>query len=560
MIRIEEKQTIVLPGITSLFVTFDFNRAVVDVIKSLENVNYNENTYTWEIPLTGLGEFLDRATMIDDIELKLMEDTHTVADNVDVMSFPYKTIPLEHQYDGIRYGLTHDSWLLLDAPGLGKTLQIIYTAMHRKLRGEIDHCLIICGINTLKTNWKSEIEKHSDLSCRILGERITRTGKLVVEGIPERLKQLQSPIEEFFVITNVETLRDDNIVKSILKNKYNKFDMVVVDEIHRCKSNQSAQGKNLLKLNKAKYKIGATGTLMLNNPLDTYVPLKWTGNERANFTNFRYYYCCYGGPFGNEITGYKNTAVLQSQIKSCSLRRTKDRLNLPPKNIIVEYVDMNDAQSKFYENLKAGIVHEANLVKLRPANILSMVLRLRQATACPEVLTTNDIISSKVERAVDLAEQIITQGDKVVIFSTFKATVEKLVNKLASQNYVVVTGDEDDFEIEQRKQRFQNDPQTSLFIGTWQKAGTGITLNAATYMIFIDTPWTFGDFDQACDRIHRIGTTSPVFIYNLVTKDSIDERVLELIQDKEALADYIVDEHITPQGLANLQKYIEDLS
>lgn len=557
MITIQERQTVKVPGITSLFVSFDFNRAIVDEIKLLDGCVFNAETKEWEMPLTNLAEFLDRVCVHDQINLQLQE--YVDKETVKYQLQQYPTKPFSYQEEGIQFGLNHDKWLLLDAPGLGKTLQLTYLAQELKERQGLQHCLIICGINTLKTNWKNEIEKHSHLSCRILGQRITKKGNLVVDGIQERLKQLKEPIEEFFVITNVETLRDDKIVQAILKNKYNKFDMIVVDEVHKCKSNQSQQGKNLLKLNKAKYQVGATGTLLLNNPLDAYVPLKWIGAERANYSTFRYYYCNYGGPFGNMLIGFKNVHVLQDQIKKYSLRRTKDILDLPPKNIIHEYVDMSEAQSIFYENVKAGIAQNVDKVKLSTANVLSMVTRLRQATACPSILTSESIPSAKMDRAEDLAEQILASGYKLVIFSTFKQTVYELAERLKQYKLVIATGDQKDFEIEDAKKQFQEDPSTQVFIGTWQKCGTGITLTAASYLIFIDTPFTEAEFTQASDRIYRIGTKESVFIYNLVTRYTVDERVLELVTDKGAIADYVVDEKITPQGLESLRKYIEEI-
>lgn len=557
MITIQERQTVKVPGITSLFVSFDFNRAIVDEIKLLDGCVFNAETKEWEMPLTNLSEFLDRVCVHDQVNLQLQK--YHEKETVEYQLQQYPTKPFSYQEEGIQFGLNHDKWLLLDAPGLGKTLQLTYLAQELKERQGLQHCLIICGINTLKTNWKNEIEKHSTLTCRILGQRITKKGNLVVDGIQERLKQLKEPIEEFFVITNVETLRDDKIVQAILKNKHNKFDMIVVDEVHKCKSNQSQQGKNLLKLNKAKYQVGATGTLLLNNPLDAYVPLKWIGAERANYSTFRYYYCNYGGPFGNMLVGFKNVHVLQDQIKKYSLRRTKDILDLPPKNIIHEYVDMSEAQSIFYENVKAGIAQNVDKVKLSTANVLSMVTRLRQATACPSILTSESIPSAKMDRAEDLAEQILASGYKLVIFSTFKQTVYELAERLKQYKIVIATGDQKDFEIENAKKQFQEDPSTQVFIGTWQKCGTGITLTAASYLIFIDTPFTEAEFTQASDRIYRIGTKESVFIYNLVTRYTVDERVLELVTDKGAIADYVVDEKITPQGLESLRKYIEEI-
>lgn len=554
MITIQERQTVKVPGITSLFVSFDFNRAIVDEIKLLDGCVFNAETKEWEMPLTNLAEFMDRCCIHDQINLQLLE--YNEQETVKYQLSEYQTKPFSYQEDGIQWGLNHDRWLLLDAPGLGKTLQLTYLAKELKERQGLQHCLIICGINTLKTNWKNEIEKHSNLSCRILGQRITKKGNFVVDGIQERLKQLKEPIEEFFVITNVETLREDKIVQAILKNKYNKFDMIVIDEVHRCKTPTSQQGKNLLKLNKAKYRIGATGTLLLNNPLDAYVPLKWIGAERSNYSTFRYYYCNYGGPFGNMLVGFKNIQVLQDQIKKYSLRRTKDILNLPPKNIIHEYVDMSDAQSIFYDNVKAGVAQEVNKVKLNAANVLSLVARLRQATACPSILTTESIPSAKMDRAEDLVEQIVGSGYKVVIFSTFKQTVYELAQRLRQYKLVVATGDQSDAEIEAAKQALQEDPDTKIFIGTWQKCGTGITLTAASYMIFMDTPWTQADTIQCEDRIHRIGSLTSVFIYRLICKNTIDERVEELLNDKGIISDYIVDNECPPQCVERLKQLL----
>ena len=442
---------------------------------------------------------------------------------------------------------------------MGKTLQLTYLAQELKQREGLEHCLIICGVNTLKTNWKTEIEKHSNLSCRILGQRVTRRGNVVIDGIPERLKQLQNPIDEFFIITNIETIRNDDITKAILNNKVNKIDMIVVDEIHTTKNHQSAQGKNLLKLTKAKYKVGATGTLLLNNPFDTYVPLKWIGAERSTFSNFKYYYGVYGGAFNNDLIGFKNIDHLKYQLDKYSLRRTKDILGLPPKNIINEYVDMSDAQSIFYNNIKEGIISQVDKVKMSTANLLAMVSRLRQATALPTILTTENISSAKVDRAVDLTEQILAGGDKVVIFSTFKDTVYELYKKLCNYGVVMGTGDQSDFEIEDAKYRFQNDPSVKIFLATWQRCGTGITLTAASYAIFIDTPWTAAVLEQCEDRIHRIGSKTPVFIYRLITNGTIDERVMEIVNDKKALSSYVVDDEVPLECIDSLRKYIQEL-
>ena len=558
MIHIEEKQTHKLPGKTSLFVNFTYNPLIVEIVKQCTVANYDKNTTTWEVPLTSLSFLLDRLSQIDDVEIVLLEEENKKQHKIYPLS-NYKTKPYQYQIDGIEFGLNEDRWLLLDAPGLGKTLQLIYLAQELKEKEGIEHCLIICGLNTLKNNWKDEIHKHSDMSCMILGERKTKKGKIRIGSVQERLDDLKKPIEEFFVVTNIETLRNGDIIKELQKTKNNKIDMIILDEGHVCKSPTSIQGKNLLKLS-AKYMVLATGTILMNSPLDAYVPLKWIGADRSTYTNFKFYYCNYTGQFNNILLGYRNMDILKDQLEDVSLRRTKDLLDLPEKTIITEYVDMNDKQHSFYDNIKEGIIQQVDKVKMSTANLLAMVTRLRQATACPSILTTENIPSSKIERASDLAKQIIENGDKVVIFSTFKDSLYELEKEFNGVDYVVCHGDVSDSDINILKNRFQEDDNCKVMLATWQKMGTGITLTAASYAIFLDTPWTNAVFLQAQDRIHRIGSKKPVFIYNLVCKDTIDERVLELVESKGAISDYVVDDVISANTLESLKKYIEDLA
>ena len=410
-------------------------------------------------------------------------------------------------------------------------------------------------------NWKREIETHSDLTCRVLGQRINKNGKLVIGSVKDRVDQLKNEIEEFFTITNIETIRSDDIVKAINDGK-NSFDMIILDEAHCCKSPTAEQTKNLLKLNKAKYKIACTGTVLTNSPLDAFVPLKWIGAEKSSFTNFKKYYCQLGGPFGNIPVGYKNLDVLKQTLDSVSLRRTKDILDLPPKNIIHEKLEMTDEQEQFYNNIKSGIISQVDKVRMTQMttqSVLAMVTRLRQATSCPSVLTSEKIESSKLLRAVDLTEQIVDSGNKVVIFSVYKESANVLYEKLKKYKPLLCTGDVPDKEIQENITKFQTDDNYKVFIGTFAKCSTGITLTKANYMICIDSCWTAALCQQAEDRIHRIGSKEPVFIYYLSCENTIDDRVEEIVNDKGAISDYVVDDMTTPQQMESLKKYLLEL-
>jgi SNF2 family DNA or RNA helicase len=449
--------------------------------------------------------------------------------------------PFEHQLEAINFGLEHEKWLLLDSMGLGKTNSIIWLAETLKRRGLIDHCFIICGVNSLKQNWKKEIAKFSTESAIVLGEYTTRTGKIRYRSMDKRAEQLKDPIEEFFVITNLESLRDDRIIEAFKKSE-NKFGLIAFDEAHKAATKSSQQGTNLLKL-EAPFKIAATGTLITNNPLSAYVPLSWTNNDESILTMYKSQYCNFGGFKNSQVIGFKNLDVLQEEIKSCSLRRTLDqvRSDMPPKTVTLELLEPDDDQRKFYEAIKEGVKEEADKIDLKTSSLLALTTRLRQATACPSLLTTQNVSNCKIDRCVELIQELTSQGEKVVVLSVFKETLKELESKLEQFRFSINTGDVPDAIVADNVARFQDDPNEQVFAGTWGKVGTGWTLNSASYLICLDTPYTAAMFDQGTDRIYRVNNTRPAFITVLMCSDTIDERVQQIIETKKELGEYLVD-------------------
>lgn len=558
MITIEQRRPRKMPGEYSLFITFDYQKELVDCMKNLDPpVNFDKKTREWETTLTNLSSMINSFSEYDSIKLKLLKEEPLVYK--DYVLNNYKTKSFKHQLEAVQYGLNHDSFLLLDEPGLGKSKSAINLAEELHNRYGIQHCLIVCGINSLKFNWLNEISKHSYLSGRILGQRFNKRGTLHIGKISDRVNDLNTPLDEFFVITNIETLRDDNIVKGILKGK-NQFDMIIVDEIHTCKNVSAIQTKHLLKLSEIKYKLGLTGTLLITNPLDCYAPLKFIKAETGTNTNFKYYYCNFSGPFNSILTSYKNLNVLKEQLNKNSLRRTKDLLDLPPKNVIHEYLEMSPEQEAFYQDVKNGEIKQADLVNISTTSLLALVARLRQISDCPHILSSKNIPCTKIDRAVDLAEQILSNpNEKVVLFANFKATTDMLMQKLAKYNPLLATGDIPDNKVNRAVKDFQENPKCRVFIATWQRCGTGLTLNAASNMIMCGVPWSSSECEQVEDRIHRIGTKKPVFIYYLWTKNTFDEKVKQIIEDKGLLSNFIVNDNLPPQMIDRLKQLIADL-
>lgn len=540
-----------ISGLSSICVTFDFNQYVVDALKTIPTFYYHKKDNVWEFPICYLSRLLDSLTFLDEIQLKLLDTPesgefrfnkqYNLEPLSEIEKVSFKMKPFDHQLEAINYGLAQEKWLLLDSMGLGKTNSIIWLAETLKRRGVIDHCFIICGVNSLKQNWKKEIQKFSTESAIVLGEYTTRTGKVRYRSMDKRAEQLRGPIDEFFVITNLESLRDDRIIEAFKKSS-NSFGMIAFDEAHKAATKTSQQGTNLLKL-EAPFKVAATGTLITNNPLSAYVPLSWTGNDRSILTTYKSQYCNFGGMHNAQVIGFKNLEVLQEEIQSCSLRRTLDqvRSDMPPKTVTIEVLEPDETQRKFYEAIKEGVKEEADKIELKSANLLALTTRLRQATACPGLLTTQKVESIKVNRCLEYIEELTSQGEKVVVLSVFKETLNDLASKLRQFRFSLNTGDTPDAVVANNVSRFQEDPEEQVFIGTWGKVGTGWTLNAASYLICIDTPYTAAMFDQGTDRIWRVNNDRPAFITVLICGDTIDERVQEIIEHKKELGEYLVD-------------------
>lgn len=556
MTIVEEKKSTKLPNLTSLYIKIDMPNKSIDEQFNQQPIRYfDRKTNTWELPINRLYFAINLLTKYDNVKFIPIEEIDSEQKALKDISF--KITPFPYQLDGIEYGLNHSGWLLLDDQGLGKSLQMIYLAEVLKAQENLEHCLIICGVNGLKYNWAREIDKCSNLSYTILGHKTTKNGKDKIASVKERCEQLRAPIDEFFVITNLETLQSKDFADAFNKSK-NSFGMIVVDEAHHAKNPSSVSVKNLLKL-KSKHNIALTGTVITRDPEDAYVPLKWTGNLNCTKSAFNAMYNIYGGYNNVQVIGHKNLNLLQEHIASCSLRRLKtDVLELPDKTYQIEYVEMGAKQQALYDEVSLGIAEELDkLPKNKQLTIMEemvMHMRQRQVTAWPGILTSENIPSAKLDRLEDLVETIVSQGDKVVVFSTFKSTVPEIMRRLAKYNPLECTGDQSDETINQNKALFEKEDKYKVLACTWQKMGTGHTLTAANYVIFVDTPWNDSDFKQCADRIYRIGQNKKCFIITLLTKNTYDERVQYLLDNKEALSGYLLDK-VDSDKLISIEDY-----
>ena len=534
-------------GDYSLYVTFDFDMRIVEVIRSFSTKFWNAEDKIWELPLNKLTEL---TTKIDWCEFDITADEYVTLEKPEVKvpdNFNFKTNPYDHQIVGFNYGLQNDRWLLGDEMGLGKTKQVIDIAVAKKLIKGYKHCLIVCGVNGLKWNWRNEVYTHSNESAYILGQKV-KGNKISIGSNKDKLNDVKnlSSINSYFIITNVETLRDEVINEELQKLcKDGTIGMIAFDECHKAKNPTTQQGKGILKL-QAETMIAMTGTPLMNNPMDLYIILKWLGYEKHAFYSFKKHYCVMGGFGGYEIVGYKNLDELQEQLDNIMLRRKKEEvLNLPEKTYIEEYVEMSPAQKKIYNEVTNEIKDNIDQISIAP-NPLAELIRMRQATGFTGILSSTVQESAKLDRMEELVEEAKENGKKVVIFSNWTQMTDVIYTRLTTKGFRIaqITGETPDAQRQSIVENFQTGRYDAI-IGTSGAMGTGLTLTAGTVEIFLDEPWNMALKEQCVDRCHRIGQKDNLTIYTLMCKDTIDERIHEIVEQKGEMANAIVDGKVT---------------
>lgn len=523
-------------------VSFRYDVQTLNKVKSLAERRYLPEERAWEIPaheLPNLMQIFEGQIQTDDEIMGALKEKE-IADKREatqsrlkdikpVVPFDFKTNPLPHQIEAFNYGMEHNSILLGDQQGLGKTKESIDIAVARKK--EIYKCLIVCGVNSVKYNWQEEITKHSSESSTIIDDK---TMDLRVQHINNWYKS-----NEYFGIINIESLRNEKIQDALYVGIKDGFiGAVIVDEIHKAKNGQSQQGK-ALRILRAPIKMGLTGTPIMSKAEDLWNILTWLGVEKRNVWQFRNSYCVMGGFNNYKVVAYKNLEILNGLLNTVMLRRTKaEVLDLPPKTYITEYVELPRKSQILYKQIRDGIVEELEDILSNP-NPLTCTLRLRQLTSGDPNLTE---YNPKLDRIKEILEdEIIPNGEKAIIFSQWSTIAKDLGDELQKYNPIVITGEIDPEQRQRLVNEFQTNPNCNIAIGTIGAMGTGLTLNKANHVFFMDKAWTSGENEQAEDRAHRIGTQGTVNIISMVAKGTIDEGIEDYLKENKDLFDRVVD-------------------
>lgn len=447
--------------------------------------------------------------------------------------------------------------LLCDEMGLGKTPQAIAGAELLRQEGLVRRVLVIT-LSPLKHQWKEEgVEKFTDHPA------------LVITGSPEQRKKLYESIDDYpYVITSYElVLRDQDILKDI------SFDLLILDEAHKIKNRAGKMNKAVTKL-KAKYRFYLTGTPIMNRP-EELIGLFKTAKHKGlgSYVAFRNRYLnvqtvSFGRKRVRKVIGYQNLDELRDRLLAYMLRRTNEDVaqELPEKREIPVYVEMTPIQAEVDTLLRekqqelleraAKVKDREKAKQLEDAAKGYLAMRIGIADA-PELfllspkekirkefgpLVQRDLTSPKLERLIDIVQEILENGEQVVIFSQFKRMVKLIERELMKNGIPVVTyhGGMDD-KTRLRVVRAFREGKVPVLVAT-EAGSTGLNLQVARYLINVDLPWNPAIWSQRKGRIRRLGSQhKTVTILNFIARGSIDEDIYKLLRDKEALANNLVE-------------------
>lgn len=544
----------------SAFVSFPYNEDILKKVKTIPGRRYIPDSREWEIPVDKVD---DLKTMLPNENIFIHKKKH---DYVIPAGYQFKIEPYDYQIEGIEYGLNSPKFILGDTQGIGKTMQSLHIAAIKKELYLHKHCLIICCVNGLKINWMREVGIHTYLTSHIIGSKLKKNGKMKKTiTSKDKMNDIENinEIDDFFLITNVESLRDKEFtaaIKDLILS--GEISTIIVDEAHKAKSPKSLVSQSLLELSAAVDNLMVlSGTIVVNDPLDLYMPMSMIGVETRRFYSFQRDYCTFktiklktGARKGQKIEiieGYKNLSELQMKLKNYMLKRKKeDILNLPDKIFYNEYLEMYPEQEKLYYEAKE--YNDENLNIELEENKLALFTRLRQITGAPGIISDKVSESIKLDRMIELIEENIANNQKTIVFSQWAEVIDAAANICKEHNIKtsIVIGPTKDKMAEIDKFRLNDD--CPVILGTIASLGTGYSMPEANTIIFIDSPFTDADRQQAIDRAHRLTTQHNITIINLICANTVDERIENIIQNKVEISDFLIEGKLTMKTLEYL--------
>ncbi len=434
---------------------------------------------------------------------------------------------------------TEHGGVLADDMGLGKTAQTLAHILMEKQAGQLtERPVLIVAPTSLMHNWQKETEKFTPELSVLLLHGANRHDDF------DKIKQ-----HDIVLTTYPLVVRDEELLKT------HQFHQIILDEAQNIKNPHSKSAQVLRSLT-AKHRLCLTGTPMENHlgelwSLFYFLMPGFLGSQDVFNKHYRH-------PIEKKADQHKRQKLV-NRIKPFMLRRLKTDVakELPPKTTIEVNIDMNDEQSKLYEAVRATMQDSIKQIiaqqgfKRSQIQILDALLKLRQVCCHPSLLNLDSLPkgkntvkskamrSAKLDYLIETVTDMVAEGRKVLIFSQFTSMLALIEQRLQSENigFSKLTGKTK--KRSEAVEAFQSG-QVPVFLISLKAGGVGLNLTTADTVIHYDPWWNPAAEDQASDRAWRIGQDKPVFVYKLITNQSIEEKILTMQKNKAELAQSIL--------------------
>lgn len=466
----------------------------------------------------------------------------------DFLAMPIKEKPYFHQQMAFDFAcnkfgittpyITSNGVALLMEMGCGKSLTGIGIAGALFQFGRIRRALIVCPLSIVGV-WQQEFERFADFPYELT----------ILKGSSAKKKEMLSVIPDTglqVVVVNYESAWR-------IQDALEEFgaELIIADEGHKIKEARTAQAKCLHYLgDRAQYKLLLTGTLITNHELDAFSQYRYLNRKvfGDSFYRFRNTYFDMVG-YGNHIPrfrSYMQEDFLQ-KMHSIAFRVTKDEcLDLPEIIEEVREIELEPKAMKMYQEIEKESYTELQNSEVSAVNVLTKLLRLSQLTGGH--LTDDDgdcnaVSTAKLAALEDFVDSMMAENKKLVIMARFVPEMNDIQEMLEKKGigYAAVRGGVKDRAEEIR--RFQEDSDCMVFIGQIAAAGLGITLTAASTMVFYSMDYSMSNFEQAKARIHRVSQKNDCLYIYLIAKGTVDRKVLKSLRNKVDLAKLLVDDY-----------------
>ncbi|AZO93408.1 SNF2-related protein [Halocella sp. SP3-1] len=433
----------------------------------------------------------------------------------------------------------HFGGILADDMGLGKTIQTLTLLVSLELNKP---ALVICP-RTLIYNWAEEVDKFfPDLKY------------LVYYGTPEERNEMLDDLQEYELLITSYSIISRDYEK--LNNNGLEFAYCILDEAHHIKNHRTKRAQGVKKI-KAERKLALTGT-----PLENSIDELWSIFDFL-MPAYLYRYSRFKKEYLNPITKGNDQEKLQEFKKRVApfiLRRNKDEVlkELPEKTINIQYVEMTKLQEDTYQlildQLKGELlasVQEKGFDRSR-INILAALTRLRQVCNHPSLVLNNFEHSAHKEGSGKLAalseivQEAVDGGHKIIVFSQFVRMLKIIREDFEKRGVSFEYLDGSTRDRMSRVKSFNQDDRIKAFLISLKAGGIGLNLTAADIVIHVDPWWNPMVERQATDRAHRLGQENRVMVYKLITKGTVEEKMIKLQRRKEDMFNNIVEDNVNP--------------